>query len=155
MDFHRKTIISILDDFLEPKYCNILVRKQKCNPIFLGHWRNVAQNSKRERESIIWKLICVLSNIFGMFEPATIKRKSQSDYSFQSSASSHTCSSGGRRSPDPTLQLVPQMGATLTTCIFQCPRPQNSSKRQQQCTSRGEYFQGNKTHNISSTKENK
>lgn len=47
------------------------------------------------------------------------------------------------------------MWATSATCIFQCPSLQNSSKRQQQCTSREEYFQENKTHNISSTKENK
>lgn len=44
----------------------------------LGHWRNVAHNSKREGKSIIWKLIYLLSNIFGMSEPATIKKKNLS-----------------------------------------------------------------------------
>lgn len=46
-------------------------------------------------------------------------------------------------------------GTHISHLIFQCLSPQNSSKRQQQCTPREEYFQENKTHNISSTKENK
>lgn len=64
MDLHSKEKISLLDDLLEPKYCNILVRKQKRSPISLEHWINAAHNSKREGKSIIWKLISLLFNNF-------------------------------------------------------------------------------------------
>lgn len=56
-------------------------------------------------------------------------------------------------------RLHPTAGSSDGTHVnhlhFHCPSPQNSSKRQQQCTPREEHSQENKTHNISSTKENK
>lgn len=124
MDFHREARISLPEDLLEPKYFNILLWEQKRNPISLEHWRNVAHNSKREGKSITWKLIYLLSSIFCMFEPATIKKKNQlnlADYSFPCSASGHTWSSERRRSPDSTLELFPQMGPTLAPAFFSAP----------------------------------
>lgn len=157
MDFHREARISLPEDLLEPKYFNILVWEQKRNPISLEHWRNVAHNSKREGKSITWKLIYLLSNIFCMFEPATIKKKpTQSGWLFLSMLSfrSHLKL---RKKEESRLhpRAVSSDGTHISPCILECPSPQNSSKRQQQCTSREEFFQENKTHNISSTKENK